>query len=268
MVIHSSQVFCADQLPGRLVPGHCNTDATIRYPGVQCDRLCTHAITTLLLSTVLMEVGIGYTSRDFCDGQSLASSGRWIPHESQCCVALVVSFPCCCRARTRWIVAIHSLFLQRSLHSLNPCNNFPHLGCCGKSSQPPPLSPVPHYQRCVEDWQWHKNQKNSQCPPTGNRTVDGGRETLPSFHKYLHISASPGGALGGHIKKSPFSEEVIVKGSVASDESGYTSGIRNMQTSSDMLHGRSRFVCSGVMPRRSQWIDLFFYGSRPCFVET
>ena len=28
-----------------------------------------------------MQVGIGYTVRDFCDGQSLASPGRWSPSE-------------------------------------------------------------------------------------------------------------------------------------------------------------------------------------------
>ena len=27
----------------------------------------------------LMKVGVGYTQRDFCDGQSLASPGRWLP---------------------------------------------------------------------------------------------------------------------------------------------------------------------------------------------
>ena len=28
-----------------------------------------------------MQVGLGYTSRDFCDGQSLASPGRWLPDD-------------------------------------------------------------------------------------------------------------------------------------------------------------------------------------------
>ena len=28
-----------------------------------------------------MQVGLGYTARDFCDGQSLASPGRWEPED-------------------------------------------------------------------------------------------------------------------------------------------------------------------------------------------